>query len=138
MKLIKITKAEVIPVDREKTKDYIEYGPQNETSDTMFRFKVKTKANNRGESKAILFEDIVLYAKNNADIQSFKGLIQIGNIIELDGYCENKKAKDGKYYSNTIATKIIKILDKADDSNQQSSNEDNLNYQASNDDDLPF
>ena len=141
MKKVILTNSTVIPFYKKNASDadeIVKVIPPREGSDfksIIVSFNVETKATDSAESKARLFEQCTIYAKNDDQVNTIRQSIKSGAIVELEGYERRTKAKEGnKYYTNIIVKTITPISAGVEEAQN--------NYGGSSvpvtDDDLPF
>ena len=129
MKEVVIKGAEVVPFygTNETTKEH------STDKGTVINFNVKTKINDRNEKSPHLFEKCHIWLKSQEDVDTIKGYLRAGNIIQVTGTEDQSKFKDkttGKdVYQRTVRVNTITpiVVD-----NQDAPEETNV------DDDLPF
>lgn len=116
MKKVTLTNATVIPfyksnpADQDEIVKVIDPKEGSDFKSHIVSFNIETKTMDSAESKAKLFERCTIYAKNSDQVNSIRGTIKNGAIVELQGYEKRTKSeKDGKYYTNLIIQEITPI-----------------------------
>ena len=116
MKKVTLTNATVIPFYKYNSNDSDEIlriiPPRNDSdfSSYIISFNVETKVKDSAESKMRLFERCTVFAKTQQAVDDLKSTIQLGTIVEIEGYeSKTKDKKTDKYYTNIIVSGIIPI-----------------------------
>jgi len=144
MKKVTLTNATVIPFYKYNSNDSDEIlrviPPKSDSdfSSYIISFNVETKVKDSAESKMRLFERCTVFAKTQQAVDDLKNTIQLGTIVEIEGYeSRTKDKKTDKYYTNIIVSGITPISKGIDSVRQQEpeQSQSTNNLSAS---DLPF